>query len=393
MVTRCLYGLLLLALIGGNITSWLLGNGIRVSVLDISVILFVAYFFISSANRVQAMKAYFRLFGPFITIAVVSLLLQLNRFAGSEIALASLYLWRFVVYSLVLVTIAFSNVRNWALTGLWLCGLAISILGLIQYLIYPNLRNLSYLGWDPHQFRVFSTQLDPNFTGVILVLTLILSTHFINHKNMRWRIFVITASLLSLLALLLTYSRGSFVAMLVSAALWSVYRKKFRTYIWVSLIFLTLLLFLPKPSGEGVNLQRTISVASRIKNNQEAMSLIKNSPILGVGFNTLRFFRSETQIVSGSTDVSHSGAGFHNGWLFLLVTTGTIGTLAYLWIWWNILGRDISTVSSSPLQELVFLSFVAVAIHSLFDNSLFYPWTMLWLWILVGVKKSSTIRI
>src|SRR3990170_8831618 len=44
-----------------------------------------------------------------------------------------------------------------------------AVLGWIQYLWLPDLRDLKYIGWDDHYFRLFGTFLDPAFMGIILV--------------------------------------------------------------------------------------------------------------------------------------------------------------------------------------------------------------------------------
>ncbi|MEK7165552.1 MAG: O-antigen ligase family protein, partial [Patescibacteria group bacterium] len=145
---------------------------------------------------------------------------------------------------------------------------------------------------------------------------------------------------------------------------------------------------LPRPSGEGVRLERIISVESRITNSQEAMNLFLKSPIIGVGFDTLRYVREKTEIVAGSTQVSHSGAGFHNSYFFILATTGIAGLLSYFWIWRKLF-------ESTHEKEILLITLTAVAVHSFFDNSLFYPWVMMWLWIVTGVRvgRSPSFRL
>ena len=49
-------------------------------------------------------------------------------------------------------------------------GIFIVGLGFIQFLFYQSLRNLFYLGWDEHLYRMFSIFLDPNFAGAFFVL-------------------------------------------------------------------------------------------------------------------------------------------------------------------------------------------------------------------------------
>ena len=211
------------------------------------------------------------------------------------------------------------------------------------------------------------------------MLTLILSIYLIQHKNTQLRNFVIMASLGPVIALFLTYSRGAFVAFLATVFVWALISKRWKIMVGLVIVFITLLFILPRPSGEGVNLLRTISVYARIENTQEAWSLFTSSPIFGYGFNTLRFVRQTPALELESPETAHSGGGFHNGWLTLLTTTGIIGVIGYLWIWQKILAE-----TQKENKELLILSLIAVFVHSFFDNSLFYPWVMVWMWIVAG---------
>lgn len=381
MVLKILFSFLLIAFIGGNLSSISSGSGMRITLLDVSVLLIVGYFFLTSRTRLKQLYQYLYIYGAFILIAFMTLLLQVNRFSLSELTIASLYLWRFISYSLLTVVVLNSKeLKKYAYLALWNCGVVLGILGLIQYFLYPNLRNLSYLGWDPHEYRIFSTLLDPNFTGIILVLTLILSNYLIqqrNHKNVLWNKFVIMVSGVTFLAFLLTYSRGSYIAFIVSLFVWSLVTRRLKFAVMATIVFLGSILFLPHPRGEGVRLLRSISVQSRWENSLAAIQIFSQQPLFGVGFDTLRFVREKTEIDSGTIDVSHSGAGFHNSWLFILTTTGIFGFIAYGFIWRNI-------YIFTKEKELLLTTFTAVGVHSLFDNSLFYPWVMVWLWLLVG---------
>lgn len=377
---RVLYFFLLFSLVVGQVAAVSLGGGVRVLFLDLVVATLLAGFILGSKKRRAALTFFTQIFGPFIVIGMASLLWQMDRFSAGALGQSSLYLWRFAAYGGAVVVVAFSaQLKKIALPGLWGAGVAIGLLGLVQYFVYPNLRNLSYLGWDPHEYRVFSTLLDPNFTGIILVLTLILSCDLLQkskHKNVLLHKVVFLASVPVFLALLLTYSRGSYLAFLGACLTWAVLRKQWTTMVAGATIFAVLLLFLPRPGGEGVNLFRTLSVYSRIEDSREALKMYSQSPFFGVGFNTLRFYRNATEITSGTQDVSHSGAGFHNSWLFLLTTTGIVGFAAYIWLWWQLLNKS--------QRGILPISFAAVAVHSMFDNSLFYPAVMIWLWVVAG---------
>lgn len=350
----------IIAFVAGQLTS-VTFSGIRISLLDGFVLLFVVLTAIKIGVP-QFFRAYSKLFWPFILATVCSLILQFNNFLPAQIGIASLYLIRFILYTSIIIATAYnSNFKKNALSILFYSGLGIAVAGLFQYFLYPNLRNLSYLGWDPHQYRVFSTLLDPNFTGIIMVLTIFLSVYLFEKKILSNLYFFISNCIL-LITLLLTYSRGSFITFLVGACIWSVLKRKLSLFVVICLLFAVSLVVLPRPGGEGVNLFRSISIGSRIDNSQQAFNLFLSHPLLGIGFNTVRLF---------------TGSGVHNSFLFILVTTGIFGFLAYFWSW----NKIINLVKPNSLMSI---SLTVVAVHSLFDNSLFYPYVMVWLGLLIG---------
>lgn len=353
-----------ISFIGGLITSFSFENGVRILLLDVVVGLFLTHFFLISAKRTDAVKKYLIVFGPFVVVAVLSLFSATLFLKSSEIGPASLHLVRFIIFSMLAVLVPFyESFKKRALLLLWGSGVGVALLGILQYFLYPNLRNLSYLGWDPHQYRIFSTLFDPNFVGIIVVLTFILHGYILTELPEWAKRVGFTAIVI---ALPLTYSRGSWIAWFVGLFVRAIYRKEIVQIVMWAIAAAILLPFLPQPGGEGVNLLRTISIESRIANSRDAINIFLSSPLLGVGFNTL-----------GDMNI-------HNSWLFILATTGILGFVSFGWIWWNALGGDDDKTSSHPLKELLFISFVAVGVHSLFDNSLFYPHVMLWMWVLIG---------
>src|SRR3989344_2158874 len=186
-----------------------------------------------------------------------------------------LYLVRFLAYSLLI------NLKIDKKYLLFFSS-SIAVFGLVQYLLVPDTRFLAALNWDDHYYRLLSTLLDPNFTGIILVLGLIL---LYLSRPVSKRLLV-----LHFLALLLTYSRGSYLALLVAGVAIAAFKKKFKLILFIPL-FLLSLLFLPRPGGEGVKLERTFSIQQRLDNYREGISLWQTSPVFGLGFNTLRYYR------------------------------------------------------------------------------------------------------
>ncbi|MCG2692222.1 O-antigen ligase family protein [Microgenomates group bacterium] len=291
----------------------------------------------------------------FLASAGLSLIIALFKLPFNQVLISSLYLIRWLAYACLLPLFKHHklDLRPWLK---YLC-LALAILGILQYLFIPDTRFLASLNWDDHYYRLISTVFDPNFLGLIFVLGLILF-------NLQ-----ILPSLVLLIALLLTYSRSGYLSLLAVIFAYVILKKKFK-FLLLILVFI-FLPFLPRPGGEGVKLERWFSVEQRLANYRESLQLIKVSPVFGLGFNTLRFIRRDF--------TSHAAAGLDNSLLFVLATTGIVGLLAYL----NLLK------SLWPTSLLVKLSLVAVLVHSFFQNSLFYPLIMIWLWTVVSLDKNQ----
>jgi O-antigen ligase len=140
----------------------------------------------------------------------------------------------------------------------------------------------------------------------------------------------------------------------------------------ILVLFVLAVIVIPTPGGQTLRLTRVDSTVSRIANWQESGELIIKKPILGYGFDTLRFVsRPSVQELPG-LPVSRAAAGVDNSFLFLMLTSGIAGFVVYSWLL-------VSSVGKPKALHLAILS--SVIVQSQFINSLFYPWIMLWLWM------------
>ncbi|MBI2611390.1 O-antigen ligase family protein [Candidatus Gottesmanbacteria bacterium] len=321
----------------------------------------------------------------FIFIALLSLIISLLSIPGREVFVGSLYLLRWIGYltvalATILVVKRKPEFKQKIIKTLIFTGSAASIFGLAQYIFYPDLRNLYYLGWDPHYLRIFGTFFDPNFLGLVIVLTIIMTITSLNNSWLKYSLFF-----LNTLTLALTYSRSSFIALAGSLISLFFYRKFNKTIVFIFIIGLVTLLFLPKgPQSEGIQLERMASVEGRVESINKGISLFFKSPLFGVGFNNLRSYQKiHPQDFRGDTIPENAAGGIENSFIFLLATTGIAGFTAYM-----ILLVGMFMVGDRILK----ISLIAILVHSLFNNSLFYPWVMLWIWILVGVSSKQDAR-
>jgi len=316
----------------------------------------------------------------FAFLAGFSLAVNSPLFSGREVGVGFLYLLRWIFYAgLYFVLFDLKKKLKWLNWGnircfLIIVGSAIGIFGLIQYLLWPNLKALEVLQYDPHFYRVVGTFLDPGFTGLILVFTLLLIIDCWFEEKKRWLILL---SLVIYSALALTYSRASWLVFLLVVFLISYFKKSWKFLVIILALMGVTYFLLPRPAGEGGKIERTYTIEARLINCQQVLTIAKEHPLFGVGFNTYRYAQRDYGFLETEEwQLSQAGAGADNSWLFVLATTGIFGFLSYLWLW----GRAFKKAKK---KTIILISLLALIIHSFFLNSLFYPQIMVWVWILL----------
>jgi len=324
----------------------------------------------------------------FLMIAIISLIVNSSRLSIRELFVSGLYLLRWIVYAgLYFVLIDLKdrfNYLKWSsmVNYLIVLGAMTAIFGLVQYLIWPDIGFLEVFGYDPHYFRLVGTFFDPGFVGIILVLTLILlvvsnweKIGIFKLKNLPVHCLLFTLYC----SLALTYSRSSYLAYLMGIGVIAFIKKAPRFFLIILFIGALTLLILPRQSGgEGIRLERTSTIQARAGSWRNALIISRDHPLIGVGFNAFRYAQRDYGFLKERWQESNAGAGADSSLLFVLATTGIIGFLTYLGIWWKILRIGNLTILASAL---------AILIHSLFLNSLFYPWVMAWMWILLAKEN------
>lgn len=323
----------------------------------------------------------------FYAVAAFSLILSLPVFPIKSIFIATLYLLRLFAYGTFFVLVwnlARKKLvfRKTLFGSLILVSVFTAIFGWIQYFWLPDLTSLKYIGWDDHLFRLVGTFLDPAFTGIILVLGFFASLIKYLDKKTNLPLALVVFLLVSTA---FTYSRASYLAVLGGIFWLAVKRRKFKVLFWVVSLLVVIVLALPRPGGEGVRLERLQSVYARAQNYSQTLKIIASRPLFGVGFDNICQARTET--FGGESYESHACSGADSSLLFVAATTGTCGLLAFLYMFFRILrgvARDI-------FGQTFIASSLALLIHSLFSNSLFYAWVMGWMGILlaISVKDAS----
>lgn len=332
------------------------GSSLRFQPLDLAAFLIFLSIFMPTSSRQMAIKD--PLFKPLVVfILVASLSLVANARLISFVGIA--YFLRFVFYTSFYFALRIEGVKKYY-HYLTMSAVIFLFLGFLQYLLLPDVRFLKYLGFDDHYFRLIGTFLDPNFTGIVLAIFILLAP----------KLFF----LIPLLALVLTFSRASFLSLAASLFYLGFTQKRFKLLILLLLLGIFLYL-VPKPFGEGVNLLRTSSIISRFDNQKKAIDLFLKNPILGVGFNTMKSV--------SITAVPNLSSGVDNSFIFVLATTGIVGFITFV-----VFLKKVWQTTTDPFAKA---SILAILVHSLFNNSFFYSPILVLFFFLVNLppKKSA----
>jgi len=239
----------------------------------------------------------------------------------------------------------------------------IAIIGLIQFFLIPDLRVLRYAGWDDHYLRLASSLLDPSFTGIVLFLGMVVAFfRMLAHKTRSaFSVFVLIC-----IAMLLTYSRGTYLALLGWGIMCAVYTPKMRKLLFICLIMgSTGILLLPRPASEGARLERFTSIQARLINISTTLFSMKTEDwIFGKGWYMAMAQRQTNNTV---TSISHSSSP-DNSFIHVLQSTGILG----FGIFYMLLGAIWKRITHVGRAV-----FIGVCIASLFSQILFYPFVMI----------------
>lgn len=294
----------------------------------------------------------------------------------------------------------------------------IILLGLIQWWWLPDLHFLRNQGWDPHQGRLVSTWLDPNFIGGFFIITawpvLTLCYQWLKRRKPTMAVLgTVLVALLYGVALSLTRSRtslGSFVlAFILVSPLLSItmFRsiasffpktrpKEFTTAIWIMIASLSLWLIVGVSAASlvlGDRLQGFYTHDPTVTLRLAALHQMWPSAVqyffTGLGYNAYQVAAQQASLIDSFT--IHSRSGADNSFLTLLITTGLPGLILFIIPWavvWQICLRRWLQ-NHDVLALTAAFSLVAWSLHSQFVNSLLYSHLVITMIIIVSLAVTD----
>lgn len=282
----------------------------------------------------------------FLLILLISLIIGFDNFTFFQNFVGFLYFLRIVFYLIYWVYLNYWLKKEKKIPTLYKAlstgAILFLISTLIQYFLYPDLRNLIYLGWDPHLYRTFGVFFDTSVAAAIYGIIFFLTDNLIIKSFF-------------LLFLALSFSRGAYVSFIISLSYVFLASKQIKKLLLYLLIFVVLVLIIPKPSGEGVNLLRSFSIYSRLRDYQEGFNIFLKKPLFGYGYNRIRYLKENS--------LSHSASAYSSSYLTIAVGSGLFGLISLFgfagFIW------------KKAVKYRSIILFVAVA--SIFDNIFLHP--------------------
>jgi len=399
---RVVVGFLFLSLIAGQLIRLPLpgqGGGLLLSDLASAAVVFGAFPLLISGSPV--VRRLLLVVLPFILWSLLTLVVQFPSLGASNTLIAASYWVRLTVLLLLLPALTFifrsSSWRQYAWRGFYITVVVLALLGVVQIILLPSLSPFSSAGWDPHQFRLVSTWIDPNFFGAFLAMGLMAIILGPGLKIYQRIIF----ALIITCALFATQSRGAFLSMILSllftaplffvflASRFSTRRLQFLVGLlsmFVLLAALVIVILLPRFVGL-VSIDPTVQ--ARITNIQGSFFVIKEHSLMGVGYNAYQFASREDGAVGNFQN--HSRAGTDNSLLTIWATTGLVGLMLFL-VPWVYIAHQLFLDLRRFKGLVSFLGLFCMSvlfINSQFVNSLIYSHLLITLILVVSLSLST----
>src|SRR4030042_2351884 len=245
--------LIIFSILGGQLIKLEIGNGDNsLLISDIIIPFFLMIWLLRVVIKKEKIPS--SLIGPFLFvfmfIAAISTINGLRFWETKESLVSFFYLIRLESYaSLSFASATIFSLNNKSIQKytiiLILTFILLALAGIFQLIYFPDLTQWAIkYGWDPHIGRLFSTFLDPNFAGAFLTIGFIISLSLLFYaKSAEGKIILSLSTLLNLIAVILTYSRSSYLFLLISFFVLCLLRSKKLLFIGITAAIILTLIF------------------------------------------------------------------------------------------------------------------------------------------------------
>jgi putative inorganic carbon (HCO3(-)) transporter len=214
--------------------------------------------------------------------------------------------------------------------------------------------------------------------------TLFLIALFGSIKSLRVRAIIVFLICAGVYSVLFSYSRGAYAAFVLGLLYLGIFRIR-----WLLLVILVLLPFvttvLPNSVIQRITMtynegEMDVSSADRISIWEHAFQTFRSEPVLGVGFDTYRYFRAGQELLDT-----------HNMYVKALVETGILGFICLVWLFGGafLTAHQLARSALDPFYRALGTGFSAYMIAVIVTNIFGDRWTYVdlssYTWILLAL--------
>ena len=298
----------------------------------------------------------------------------------------------FILFSIVIMNAIESKMQIKILLFLMVSGgMLVALYGFYQYMFQDKFGGV-WVDTEMFEgmFRVYSTFANPNVLGeyLLLIIPLGVACFFVT-KSLIMKVFYLGATGAMMLCLILTYSRGCYIGILVAAAVFLVLLDK--RFIFLGILGLLLLPFvLPETILNrflSIGNMSDSSTSYRVYIWMGTIAMLKDYWFSGVGPGETAF--NMVYPVYGYNGISAPHA--HNTYLQIMCDSGLIGIIAFaVVIYQYFKALFCAYVKSKDGTERILTigAMSAIAgflVQSLFDYTFYNYRVMLLFWALIGM--------
>jgi putative inorganic carbon (HCO3(-)) transporter len=269
---------------------------------------------------------------------------------------------------------------------LYVVSIIIFFIGMIQFISPGFSMPGKWVDADTFNLskRIYSTFFNPNIFGFYINLILISSCENLNFKKMNLELAVF---LTGIGCLFLTFSRTSWISLIASLLIASIFNKKYLKY---AAIVSVSIFGMDYVFGIGrLNPSSTAGDSSflyRIEIWKACFQMIKDYPLTGIGFGTLFKHISEYSTVV-KTNIEHC----HNIYIQTLTETGILGFgifSAFIFKSASTIFKNIKNNQNNREWVTAFIILTMALIHGLVDSVLLTPQILLIMCMYAGTLKA-----
>jgi putative inorganic carbon (HCO3(-)) transporter len=245
--------------------------------------------------------------------------------------------------------------------------------------------------------RATASFVDANVLGVYLsaLVPLVIAVALYYFKSKK-RIIFSVISLLGMVAIALTYSRPTLLALYIVLFFLCI-MKRDKVLIIILLVFTALSPFIAPPTVKywakqvNYNPLRFMCNDDRIAIYRNSFNMIKHHPVIGVGTNTfMKNYKIYKEVPEYRNIVTADYVYAHNNFFHMFAENGVIGLGIFLWLLYGLFRKSFSIYKKLKNDYLKIISLsliaclIAFLVNGLTESSLYYSRVASIFWYLAG---------